>query len=113
MRFYSMPIILPAGLTSHFLIVSSRAINYLPFCRCMHLIYIFEGNFLYVIGKYTRSFCATGPTCHIHKKYTYISFSGTQEMNIKSDDIPKIFPIFFTLRSGIRKDSGMAGSPSS
>ena len=35
-RFYSMSI-LPADLTSHFLLVSSRARNHLPFCRCMHL----------------------------------------------------------------------------
>jgi hypothetical protein len=30
----------------------------------------------------------------IHKKYTYMSLSGTQGMSIKSDGIPEIFSIF-------------------
>lgn len=56
-------------------------------------------------GKYTRSLCVTDLTYHTHKKYIYMLISGTQGMNIKSDDIPKISPIFFTRRSGIRKDT--------
>jgi hypothetical protein len=31
-----------------------------------------RANSLYAIGKYTRSLCATGPTCHRHQKiYLY------------------------------------------
>jgi hypothetical protein len=49
-------------------------------------------NSMYAIGKYTRSLCATGPTCHTHKKCTYMPLNGTQGMSIKSDGIPGIFP---------------------
>jgi hypothetical protein len=32
------------------------------------------------------------PTCHTHKKCTYMPLSGTQKMSIKCDAIPGIFP---------------------
>jgi hypothetical protein len=45
-----------------------------------------RANSLYAIEKYTRSLCATGPTCHTYKKYTYMPLNGngTQGMSIKS-----------------------------
>jgi hypothetical protein len=71
----------------------------------MHLIYIFGPIFSMSFGKYTRSLCVIDPTYHTHIKYIYMLISGIQGMNIKFDGIPNFFPIFFTRRSGIRKDT--------
>jgi hypothetical protein len=49
------------------------------------------GQFSVCHWKYTRSLCVTGPTCHTHKKCTYIPLGGTQGMSIKSNGIPGIF----------------------
>jgi hypothetical protein len=50
-----------------------------------------RANSLYATGKYIRFLYTTGPTCHRHQKYTYMTLNGTQGIGIKSDVISGIF----------------------